>query len=128
MVPGTWNQDSQNEASIMRLYELVDPIWIQVFPFNRWPTFIKLMFLNTHKNYRDRHAMIMFFINNGLDPVIAYNLTLMHNTYSQGDHNSVLYTVRRALSTAESDAYYMSNQWYFDLTVYRWTKLKWLMN
>lgn len=42
------------------------------FKIVEWPTYLRAMALKAHKNYRERYRLYLFFVANGLDPVLAY--------------------------------------------------------
>lgn len=73
-----------------------------------WPDYLQVMAMKDHKSYRERYRLILFFLWNGLSPILAHSWTIMKDyrngvipwRYDVSAQNQFKYILRKHLDGA----------------------------
>jgi hypothetical protein len=58
----------QRSARVWNFFNSGEDFW----RISAWPAYVREMCLKPHKAYRERYRLFLFFVANGVEPVLAY--------------------------------------------------------
>jgi len=81
--------------------------WDIFYPTSTWPIQYKQLFYRTHKNYRERFKLFMFFWGNGLPPMLAGNLVFLASGYQDDSARNHVTSLIKDVGSPKGNRWYI---------------------
>lgn len=95
----------------------------EFYKIRNWPRYLREMALKSHKKYRERYRLFLFFVANGVAPRRAYELMALRNVVNgreiyEAYDASANAQMAAALKDAEDGTIFRNRSW-FDMRLGR---------